>query len=167
MMNFSAFVIYAMGIVLWVLALSRRDGCFARGLLRAVEHFGRLVPRMLCALVAAGFVAKLVPTETISRFLGADVGLAGILIGTLAGLGRAVGSRRCLFDWSRVRQCRCIGAGAGIIHYGLELVCRTPGCHFRDPVARIFIPARSFAIRIDLTSAGRGDSPWLPSERCP
>ncbi len=86
MMNFSAFVIYAMGIVLWVLALSRRDGCFARGLLRAVEHFGRLVPRMLCALVAAGFVAKLVPTETISRFLGADVGLAGILIGTLAGL---------------------------------------------------------------------------------
>ncbi len=85
-MNFSIFVIYGLGIVLGVLALCRGDGCFQRGLVRGVEHFGKLVPRMLCALVAAGFVAKLIPTEFIGRFLGADVGLVGILIGTLAGL---------------------------------------------------------------------------------
>ena len=45
-----------------------------------------LAPRMACALVAAGFIARLIPTEIISRFLGADVGLVGILVGTLAGL---------------------------------------------------------------------------------
>ena len=86
MMNFSVLLLYGMGSVLAVLALSRGDGSFRRGMVRAVEHFGKLVPRMLCALMAAGFVAKLIPTEFISRFLGTDVGLVGIVIGTLAGL---------------------------------------------------------------------------------
>lgn len=79
-------IIYGAPIILSGYALSRRDGTFRRGLIRAVEQFVKLVPRMLCALVAAGFVAKLIPTEFISRFLGEGAGITAIMIGTLAGL---------------------------------------------------------------------------------
>lgn len=78
-------VIYVMPVVLGAYALSRRDGSFRSGLLRAVEQFAKLVPRMLCALVAAGFVAKLIPTDFISRFLGTNAGSLGILIGACSG----------------------------------------------------------------------------------
>lgn len=79
-------IIYGAPIVLGGYALSRRDGSFQQGLVRAVEQFVKLVPRMFCALVAAGFVAKLVPTEFISRFLGDEAGVTAILIGTVSGL---------------------------------------------------------------------------------
>jgi uncharacterized membrane protein YraQ (UPF0718 family) len=41
---------------------------------------------MFCALIAAGFVAKLIPTAFISRFLGDEAGITSIFIGTVAGL---------------------------------------------------------------------------------
>lgn len=79
-------IIYGAPVVLGGYALSRRDGTFRLGLIRAVEQFVKLVPRMFCALVAAGFVAKLIPTEFISRFLGDEAGVTAILIGTVTGL---------------------------------------------------------------------------------
>ncbi|MEX0603549.1 MAG: hypothetical protein WD623_07600 [Marinobacter sp.] len=79
-------IIYGAPIVLASYALSRRDDTFRRGMTRAVEQFAMLVPRMFCALVAAGFVAKLIPTEFISRFLGDEAGITAIFIGTVTGL---------------------------------------------------------------------------------
>jgi len=79
-------IILGAPVVLGGYALSRQDGSFRQGLIRAVEQFVKLVPRMFCALVAAGFVAKLIPTEFISRFLGEEAGVTAIVIGTLAGL---------------------------------------------------------------------------------
>lgn len=75
-----------MPVVLGAYALRRRDGSFTGGLQRAVEQFAKLVPRMLCALIAAGFVAKLIPTDLISRFLGADAGVLGVVIGACSGI---------------------------------------------------------------------------------
>lgn len=79
-------IIYLAPLLLGAYAWSRHDGSLQRGLMRAVEQFAKLVPRMLCALIAAGFVAKLIPTEFISRFLGAEAGLIAIAVGSLAGL---------------------------------------------------------------------------------
>lgn len=79
-------IIYGAPVVLGGYALSRRDGSFRQGLIRAVEQFVKLVPRMFCALVAAGFVAKLIPTAFISRFLGDEAGVTAIFIGTVTGL---------------------------------------------------------------------------------
>lgn len=79
-------IIYGAPVVLGGYALARRDGTFRKGLIRAIEQFVKLVPRMLCALVAAGFVAKLIPTSFISRFLGDEAGVTAILIGTITGL---------------------------------------------------------------------------------
>ncbi len=53
---------------------------------RFIEQFGMLVPRMLCALVAAGFIAQLIPKEAIAGLLGEDAGLMAIPIAAAAGL---------------------------------------------------------------------------------
>lgn len=79
-------VIYGLLIILATVALSRGKEDFKHGLIRGVEQVLILVPRMLCALVAAGFVVKLIPTEIISSYLGAESGFIAIVIGTLAGM---------------------------------------------------------------------------------
>lgn len=67
------------------LALRRREAAspIAR---RIVEQFAKLVPRMLCALVAAGFIAQLIPKQAISGLLGAEAGLLALPIAAAAGL---------------------------------------------------------------------------------
>ncbi len=53
---------------------------------RIVEQFAKLVPRMLCALVAAGFIAQLIPKQAISSLLGADAGLLALPVAAAVGL---------------------------------------------------------------------------------
>jgi uncharacterized membrane protein YraQ (UPF0718 family) len=84
MTNLGVLVIYGLLIVLGTAALSH--GSFQQGLIRGAEQLIKLLPRMLCALVGAGFLAMLVPTEVISSFLGAEAGFMAIVIGTLAGM---------------------------------------------------------------------------------
>ncbi len=86
MTNPGVLVIYVLLLVLGTAALSGGHGSFQQGLIRGAEQLIKLLPRMLCALVAAGFLAMLVPTEVISSFLGAEAGFMAIVIGTLAGM---------------------------------------------------------------------------------
>ncbi len=86
MTNPGALVIYGLLIVLGMAALSRGHGSFRQGLIRGAEQLIKLLPRMLCALVAAGFLAMLIPTEVISGFLGAEAGFMAIVIATLSGM---------------------------------------------------------------------------------
>jgi hypothetical protein len=85
-MNAGVLILLALLLMLGALALARWDGTFLAGMERALEQFARLVPRMLCALLAAGFVAKLIPSELIAGQLGTDAGLRAILIAAAAGL---------------------------------------------------------------------------------
>ena len=79
-------LIYTAPIVFGVYALSRPDKSFQQGLLRGAEQFLIILPRMACALIAAEFLALLIPTDFISGFLGEEAGITGILIGSLTGL---------------------------------------------------------------------------------
>jgi uncharacterized protein len=85
-MNAGVLILSILLILLATLALARRDGTLLAGMERALEQFAKLVPRMLCALLAAGFIAKLIPSELIASYLGAEAGLRAILIATAAGL---------------------------------------------------------------------------------
>ncbi len=78
--------IYVLLIVLGMAALYRGQGSFRQGLIRGMEQVIKLVPRMLCALIAAGFLVKLIPTETISAYLGAEAGFIAIVIGAVSGM---------------------------------------------------------------------------------
>lgn len=81
------------GLFIYVLALI--TACYAfwkgrvyvdAGLRRAAEQSLVLVPRLILALIAAGFVVQLIPNEIIGRYLGEGAGFAGVAMGSIAGL---------------------------------------------------------------------------------
>jgi len=84
--NFGIAILYGLLAIMVLAALSRRDGTFQRGLRRAVEQLALLAPRMVCALTAAGFIARLIPSELIGQYLGAEAGLKAILLASALGL---------------------------------------------------------------------------------
>lgn len=51
------------------------------GALMAVQ----ILPLLLCSFIAAGMVQVLLPQEVIARTVGAEAGLGGILVGSVAG----------------------------------------------------------------------------------
>jgi uncharacterized membrane protein YraQ (UPF0718 family) len=76
-----------LGLLAVLVGIALRQGQdFGRITKRLIEQFALLVPRMLCALVAAGFVAELIPRETISGYLGADAGLMALPVAAATGL---------------------------------------------------------------------------------
>jgi uncharacterized membrane protein YraQ (UPF0718 family) len=84
-MSTGLLVLIALLTALVALALKQRQD-FGPILRRLIEQFGMLVPRMLCALIAAGFIAQLIPKEAIARLLGEDAGLLALPIAALTGL---------------------------------------------------------------------------------
>ena len=85
-MNLVMLIIYISPFFLGAYAYSRGDKSFQKGLVRGLEQFTIIVPRMICALIAAEFVAMLIPAEVISQFLGDEAGIVAVLVGTLTGL---------------------------------------------------------------------------------
>ena len=85
-MSIVMLIIYVSPIILGAYAYSRGDKSFQKGLVRGLEQFTIIVPRMICALIAAEFVAMLIPAEVISQFLGDEAGIVAVLVGTLTGL---------------------------------------------------------------------------------
>lgn len=86
MNSVGAWILYGGAIILGGVALARRDETFKLGLRRALEQAIVILPRMIFALIAAGFIVKLIPTEIIVGYLGSESGFKGILIGSLTGL---------------------------------------------------------------------------------
>ena len=68
-----------------IVALRRREPA-GPVLKRMVEQFAKLVPRMLCALLGAGFLAQLIPQQAIAALLGEDAGLIALPIAALTGV---------------------------------------------------------------------------------
>lgn len=80
-------------LIIWLLAISlagyaalRKDGSLSEGLVRGADQLIRVLPRVLMALTAAGFIAKLIPGEIVGAWLGPDSGARGIAIAAFAGL---------------------------------------------------------------------------------
>ena len=81
---FSAFL-WGATLVLGGLAARRKDGTFGHGVRLALREATFVAPRLVIGVLGAGFVAELLPAETIRTFLGAGSGSLGILIATVAG----------------------------------------------------------------------------------
>ncbi|WP_375258465.1 hypothetical protein [Citreimonas sp.] len=75
-------------VLLAVLALiaMRQRRAFDPMAQRFFEQFAKLVPRMLCALVAAGFIAQLIPKQAIAALLGDEAGLLALPVAAATGL---------------------------------------------------------------------------------
>lgn len=86
MNDFGGVFIFLLAFVFTGMAFLRRDGSLQLGTTRAIVQSFVIIPRMIFALIAAGFIVKLIPTEIIVGNLGAEAGFRAILIGSLTGL---------------------------------------------------------------------------------
>jgi len=67
------------------LAYQKGDGSYLTGLRTGAMLLLQLIPLLLFAFILAGTLPLLVPSELIAKWIGAQSGLRGILIGTLIG----------------------------------------------------------------------------------
>jgi len=84
-MDTMTLVLVAIAMFLLVVAFSRERGLPLAGLVVAGQTLWRNLPILLLGFVIAGLVQVLVPREVISRWLGAQAGVKGVLIACVAG----------------------------------------------------------------------------------
>lgn len=73
-------------VVLTVMAYKKGDGVHVEGIKLAALTTLEILPLILFAFVVAGMVQVLIPQETVSHWVGAESGMKGIIIGSVAGL---------------------------------------------------------------------------------
>jgi uncharacterized membrane protein YraQ (UPF0718 family) len=84
-MSSATLILWGLALVLGLIALRRGRKVAAAGLSGAAERFVTVMPRIAVALLTAGFVARLVPSEPIAALIGPASGWRGILIASVVG----------------------------------------------------------------------------------
>jgi uncharacterized membrane protein YraQ (UPF0718 family) len=74
-----------LAVVLVLVGRQRGGGVEIQGLKFAGNLIFQMLPLLVFALIVAGMVQVLVPRELLGRWIGAESGFRGILIGTVAG----------------------------------------------------------------------------------
>ncbi|MGE3246064.1 MAG: permease [Beijerinckiaceae bacterium] len=74
-----------LGVILSAIAWRRSPAMVQRALRSAFGRFVEIMPKIAIALLAAGFIGKLVPAEVVGRYIGQDSGLFGIMLATIVG----------------------------------------------------------------------------------
>jgi len=78
-------ILGVMAASLLIIGYYRGQGEHILGLKSGMGILTQMLPVLVLAFIVAGMVQVLVPTETVSRWLGAESGTRGILIGTMVG----------------------------------------------------------------------------------
>lgn len=78
-------VMWTLAIVLTFVAYARGGAIHVKGLKAGGQMFLQVLPLLLAAFVVAGLIQVLVPREVITRWLGQEAGLKGVLIASVAG----------------------------------------------------------------------------------
>jgi uncharacterized membrane protein YraQ (UPF0718 family) len=82
----TAFIAVTVTVCAVVVYLRDGPARFREILTSDVLLFVDILPKVLAACLIASFVAVLMPRETVVRWVGAESGLAGLVIATLAGI---------------------------------------------------------------------------------
>lgn len=78
-------VMAAIAVILLALAYRRGDGTHLQGIEAGARLLVQILPLLFFAFVVAGLAQVLIPAHVISRWVGTESGLRGILIGCVAG----------------------------------------------------------------------------------
>jgi uncharacterized membrane protein YraQ (UPF0718 family) len=78
-------VMGGLALALLVLGVARGEGEHLQGLRSGLGMILQILPLLLCAFIVAGMVQVLLPRDLIAKWVGAESGFRGILIGTVAG----------------------------------------------------------------------------------
>ena len=78
-------VMGVIAVVLLLVGYYRGGGEYILGLKSAGVMLLQVAPLLVFAFIIAGMIQTLVPVETVSRWVGAESGMRGILVGTFVG----------------------------------------------------------------------------------
>jgi hypothetical protein len=78
-------VMATIAVALILIGYNRGQGEHVAGLLKGWDMTIQILPLLVFAFIVAGMVQILVPQELLSRWIGEESGLRGILIGCVAG----------------------------------------------------------------------------------
>src|SRR3978361_1761810 len=78
-------LVWCLGAVLALTAAVRSKTLCREGLWEGGRDFVVLIPRVLIGVIGSGYVAAVMPQETIATWIGPNSGVVGIAIATLAG----------------------------------------------------------------------------------
>jgi uncharacterized membrane protein YraQ (UPF0718 family) len=78
-------LLYAIGAALALIAYRRPAGTYGRALRLSFAQLAQTFPRIILALMAAGFLAQIVPAALIAGWLDAASGLKGVVLASLLG----------------------------------------------------------------------------------
>jgi uncharacterized membrane protein YraQ (UPF0718 family) len=81
----AAIVIWALALLFGAVAYARPGAAHRTGLRLALDQFVTVMPRVIMAVVTATFLGALMPENMIASWLGAETGIAGILVAAVAG----------------------------------------------------------------------------------
>lgn len=82
---FFTVLLFAIALTLGGVAWRRGRPLFDKGLADARSQFLHLLPRLLIGILGSGFLAHLLPRETVLAWFGPNSGWTGTLLATIAG----------------------------------------------------------------------------------
>ena len=74
-----------LAIILLIMGYSKGEGQHIAGLKSALKMTTEILPLLVFAVIMAGMIQVLLPQEVLSKWIGEESGIRGILLGTLAG----------------------------------------------------------------------------------
>ena len=86
MIYFVDALLFAIAAVLALIAATRGRVVLRDSAREGVFDFFKLMPRIMLGVIGAGYVAALLPQDTVGRWLGADSGAPGIIIAAIGGV---------------------------------------------------------------------------------
>ncbi len=81
----STIIFAVLAVVLLFVGYYRGEGQHIAGLKAGFSILLQILPMLILAFIVAGMVQVLIPEEVIGRWVGAESGIKGILLGTVAG----------------------------------------------------------------------------------
>lgn len=75
----------ALAVILFLIGYMRGEGQHAKGFHAAWKMTVEILPLLIFAFIVAGMVQTLLPRDLLSKWVGEESGMRGIIIGTVAG----------------------------------------------------------------------------------
>ena len=84
-MLITTIIMGALAVILLFIGYNKGQGQHISGIKSALNMTVEILPLLVFAFIVAGMVQSLLPRELLSKWIGAESGMRGILIGTVAG----------------------------------------------------------------------------------
>ena len=131
----AATIIFAvLAVILLTVGYFRGEGQHITGLKAGFAILIQILPLLVLAFIVAGMVQALLPREMVASWVGAESGLKGIMIGTVAGSLTPGGPFRVPSHGGRLLPGRCWNGHNGGLHHRLvPSFCCPPSHGSGDP----------------------------------